>query len=177
MKTCFHAWLVGSGLLTAMFGLWFIAVMTGKVPYFLIFVLWLSPAAAAFLVSYFSPLKKTTLGLSMAIVTAVLAVAVNSAAQLVGDAVDLPGIEGAAILFGITLIYSGVGCGIGSLCGYVLAKKSPQTLIMRSAMLFLVCVLVATLAAIIWTRQIKYPDEVRDFEPPANAGESIPMQQ
>lgn len=123
MKTCFNAWLTGSGLLTAMFGIWFVAAMTGKAPYLLIFVLWLSPTAAAFLVSYFSPLKKTMLGLSMAFVTAVLAVAVNTAAQLVGDGVDFPGIEGAAILFGITLIYSTVGCGIGSLCGYMLAKR------------------------------------------------------
>jgi len=116
--------------------LWLAAVLIGEVEigavqihefrgiyYALMYFMWLSPAVAALVVSYFSPGRKILLAMSMAIVAAVFAVSVNGVGQLLGDHVDFSGLQGAIILFTVTMAYSGIGCAVGSLCGYFLSRK------------------------------------------------------
>jgi len=136
LTTGLRAYLGGLAVLSFAYGAWFVAVRFGgtylfgvrigeirEIYYGLVLFLWLSPALAAFLVSYFSPQKKMLLGMSMAFVAAIYAIVINTVPQLLGDAVDFPGIQGAVILFTITSVYSGVGCAAGGFCGYMLAKR------------------------------------------------------
>ena len=59
----------------------------------------------------------------MAPIAAVLASAINLAAQSRGLAVDFPGSGGTLTLFAVTLVYSGVLCVLGSIAGVLLAKR------------------------------------------------------
>lgn len=130
------AWFGGVGILAVAYGVWLVAVRIGEteigafrlgefhsVYFALMLFLWLSPVVSALVVSYFSLRKKILLGMSMTLVAAVLAVAVNGVSQLLGDAVDFSGLKGAIILFTVTTVYSGIGSAIGSLCGYWLSRK------------------------------------------------------
>lgn len=136
MSKMLRVWFGGAGVLAFACGAWLVAVRFGgtyllgvrigeihAIYYGLVLFLWLSPALAAFLVSYFSPQRRMFLGMSMALVAAVFAVLTNAIPQLLGDAVDFPGIQGALILFAITFVYSRFGCAVGIFCGYILAKR------------------------------------------------------
>jgi len=130
------AWFGGLGILAVAYGAWLVAVLIADVAigdvrmhefrgmyHALMYFLWLSPVVSALVVSYFSQRNKILLAMSMALVAAAFAVSVNGVGQLLGDAVDFSGLKGAITLFAVTTIYSGIGCAIGSFCGYLLSRK------------------------------------------------------
>ena len=81
---------------------------------------------AAFVTSYMSPSHKILLGISMAFPFALLAVALNSAEQFFGSAVDFPGFPGGLILFILVLISSVIISIPGSAVGYALTRNARQ---------------------------------------------------
>jgi hypothetical protein len=117
------AWCLGILVLVLAQGLWFGSVLTGFYSEFLVLLLWVSPFIAALVTAYSAPSRKMTMGVSMAVVAAVLVVAVNAAFQAAGTAVDFPGTKGGMTLFAITLLYSAVGAVLGSITGQWLTKK------------------------------------------------------
>lgn len=78
---------------------------------------------AAFVTAYLSPSHKILLGTSMAIPSALLAVALNSADQFLGTAVDFPGLKGGVILFVLVLISAAIISIPGSVAAYALKKS------------------------------------------------------
>ena len=124
--TPLRAWFIGAGILLASYVTWFIALQLNWHPQVLVILMWFlwgAPFVAALLSAYLAPHKKILVGLSMALLAAVFAVALNFIHQLRGDSVDFPGMQGSVILFFITLAYSAVFSGIGAISGSVLARK------------------------------------------------------
>jgi hypothetical protein len=117
------AWSLGILVLAVAQGLWFGSVLANVYSDLLILLLWVSPFIAALVTAYLSPGRKMAIGVSMALVAAVLVVALNAAFQVVGTAVDFPGAKGGLTLFAITLLYSAVGAILGSATGQWLTRK------------------------------------------------------
>ena len=122
-----RAWLAGVMVLVVANGAWFVSLQAHKFSSSLIWLLWISPLIAAFVSAYLSPRKKILLGISLAIPAAVLAVALNVTYELLGNAVDFPGVRGGTILFVITLGYSAMLCALGGGAGYYLAKRGSSS--------------------------------------------------
>jgi hypothetical protein len=117
------AWSLGILILVLAQGLWFGSVLVGTYSEFLILLLWVSPFIAALVAAYLSPNRKMAMGLSMAVVAAVLVVVFNAAFQGAGTAVDFPGAKGGLTLFSITLLYSAVGAALGGATGQWLTRR------------------------------------------------------
>jgi len=117
------AWLVGAGIVIFVYATWFVALQASQYSEVLVFLLWASPLIAAIVTSYLAPHKKILLGMSMVLPTTIMAVALNSVYQWLGNAVDFPGVRGGLTLSITTLVYSSVLCWLGSMGGMVLAKK------------------------------------------------------
>ncbi|RPH97279.1 MAG: hypothetical protein EHM68_08895 [Lysobacterales bacterium] len=111
------AWLLGVGLLLAIFALWLLLLRMEVFAQWALVLLWISPAVAAFVASYLSPSHKIILGLSMAIPTAVFAAALNRVLQIQGLAVDFPGPSGGLILFIVVLVGAAVLSSLGGILG------------------------------------------------------------
>lgn len=122
-NTMLRAWSAGAGIIILVYTAWFIALQAAQYSEALVVLLWLSPLAAALVTSYLAPRKKILLGISMVLPATILAVALNSVYQWLGNAVDFPGVQGGLILFTTTFVYGGILCGLGSIGGVVLAKK------------------------------------------------------
>lgn len=118
-----RAWTLGILVLIVAQGLWFGSVLADVYADLLVLLLWISPFVAALVTAYLSPQRKMAMGVSMALVAAVLVVALNAAFQVVGTAVDFPGAKGGLTLFAITLLYSAVGAVLGSVTGQWLTRK------------------------------------------------------
>ena len=124
--TSLRAWFIGAGILLASYVTWFIALLLNwkqQVLVILMWFLWGAPFVAALLSAYLAPHKKILICLSMALLAAIFAVALNFIHQLRGDSVDFPGMQGSIILFFTTLAYSAIFSGIGAITGSMLAKK------------------------------------------------------
>jgi hypothetical protein len=121
--TMFVAWSAGVGVLVAAYAIWFTFLQLNRFSESIMLLFWLSPLIAASVASYFGPSKKILLGASMAAPAAILAVLFNLLDQLLGKAVDLPGLHGGMALFFVTLIYAGILSGIGGFMGCFLATK------------------------------------------------------
>jgi len=117
------AWVAGAGVVVMVYVVWFIVLQTNQYSELLNILLWSSPLAAAAVAAYLAPSKKILLGISMALPTTALAVALNFVYQWLGNAVDFPGLRGGLILFTTTLAYSSILCGLGSAGGSALASK------------------------------------------------------
>ena len=115
------AWVMGFCVLLAALLIWELLLRLEVFSRLMAIVLWLSPGAAAFAAAYLAPTHKFILGASMGIPAALLAVAVNAAWQLQGNAVDFPGVGGALILLTVTFAYASVVASLGALVGYLLA--------------------------------------------------------
>lgn len=122
-----RAWLVGVAVLIVANGGWFVSLHAHKFSETLVWLLWVSPLIAAFVSAYLSPRKKILLGVSLAIPAATLIVVLNTIYELLGNAVDFPGVRGGTILFVVTLGYSVVLCALGGGAGYYLTKKSSNS--------------------------------------------------
>jgi hypothetical protein len=118
-----RAWAVGFGLLVLADGVWLSFVHAGVFSKWLLLVLQLSPVVSGFIVAYLAPRRKLLLGTSMAIPATVLVVLFNVSYEALGNAVDFSGAQGALILFTITLLYSGIACGLGSLVGGLISRR------------------------------------------------------
>jgi len=118
-----NAWLIGVGILAVAYLVWFFALLAKLFSGSLVILLWLAPFIAALISSYLGPSKKVLLGISMAIPTAIFAIAFNAGYQLLGNAVDFPGLKGTLILFVVTVIYGGILSLIGGVIGYFLSKQ------------------------------------------------------
>ena len=117
------AWFIGVSIILVANITWFLALQKKEYSEILFAILWGSPLVAAFIVAYLSPFKKMANSLSMSIPMAIIAVVFNGVYQLLGNTVDFPGIQGGLILFGTTLLYSLILCGLGGFLGYVSARK------------------------------------------------------
>lgn len=118
------AWLVGVAVLLVSNGVWFVSLQAHSFSVLLVWLLWISPLIAALVSAYLSPRKKILLGISLAIPAAIFAVALNTIYELLGNAVDFPGLRGGASLFVITLGYSVLLCALGGGVGYYLSRGS-----------------------------------------------------
>jgi hypothetical protein len=117
------AWLTGAGILVVVFAVWFVLLQANVFSQSFVIVLWVSPMIAAFVSAYLGPSHKILLGTSMAIPSALLAVALNSANQISGTAVDFPGLKGGFILFILVLISAAIISIPGSVAAYTLTKN------------------------------------------------------
>ena len=119
----FKAWSVGAAILAVAFVTWFIFLQAEVFSQSAFVLLWISPMVAAFVTAYLSPSHKILLGTSMAIPSALLAVALNSADQFLGTAVDFPGLKGGFILFVLVLVSAAIVSIPGSVAAYALKKS------------------------------------------------------
>jgi hypothetical protein len=119
----FKAWSTGAGILVVVFAIWFVLLQANVFSQSFVIVLWISPMIAAFASAYMGPSHKILLGTSMAIPSALLAVALNSANQISGTAVDFPGLKGGFILFILVLISAAIISIPGSVAAYTLTKN------------------------------------------------------
>jgi len=119
----FKAWLIGAGILAVIFAIWFVLLQANVFSQSFVIVLWISPMIAAFVSANLSPSHKILLGTSMAIPSALLAVALNSANQFSGAAVDFPGLKGGFILFILALISAAIISIPGSVAAYTLTRN------------------------------------------------------
>jgi hypothetical protein len=119
----FKAWLTGAGILVVVFAIWFVLLQANIFSQSFVIVLWISPMIAAFVSAYLGPSHKILLGTSMAIPSALLAVALNSANQFSGTAVDFPGLKGGFILFILVLISAAIISIPGSVAAYTLTRN------------------------------------------------------
>ena len=117
------AWCAGAAILILAHVAWHAAVQAGGYSGVLVSLLWLSPFVAGLVTSCFAPRRKIILGMSTAILSAVLVVAFNAAYQLLGHSVDFPGLSGGLILFSTTFVYAGAISAAGSVVGYLLTRK------------------------------------------------------
>jgi len=117
------AWLIGAGILVAIFAIWFVLLQAKVFSQSFVIGLWISPMIAAFVSAYLGPSHKILLGTSMAIPSALLAVALNSANQFSGAAVDFPGLKGSFILFILVLISAAIISIPGSVAAYTLTRN------------------------------------------------------
>lgn len=120
------ALVVGAGLLMAASGLWSATLQNEQFSEFNVIILWSSPFIAAFVSAYPAPNNKLLLGISMALPTAFLSVALNYFYQAQGNSVDFPGSRGAMILFMATILYGGIPCSIGAVIGRALSNKKME---------------------------------------------------
>ncbi len=118
------AWLIGVAILVAVFALWIIFLQMEVFSQSLAVLLWVSPFIAAFICAYLAPSRKLFLGISMALPSALLAVALNSGFAFFGSAVDFPGVEGGFTLFFLVLAASAVVCVLGAVAGSVLTRNA-----------------------------------------------------
>jgi hypothetical protein len=119
----FKAWSTGAGILVVVFAVWFVLLQANVFSQSFVIVLWISPMIAAFASAYLGPSHKMLLGTSMAIPSALLAVALNSANQFSGTPVDFPGLKGGFILFILVLISAAIISIPGSVADYTLPKN------------------------------------------------------
>jgi hypothetical protein len=122
----FRAWSIGVGILIAVFTMWFVLLQTNIFSQSIVVILWTSPLIAAFVSAYLGPSHKILLGTSMAIPSALFAVVLNSADQILGATVDFPGFKGGFILFVLVLISAAIVSIPGSLIAYALTKNDQQ---------------------------------------------------
>ena len=122
----FKAWSIGVGILIAIFMMWFVLLQANVFSQVIVVILWISPLIAAFVSAYLGPSHKILLGTSMAIPSALFAVALNSADQFLGTAVDFPGLKGGFILFILVLISAAIVSIPGSLVAYALTRNDRQ---------------------------------------------------
>ena len=118
------AWSIGAAILIVVFSIWFVFLQAEIFSQSALVLLWISPMIAAFVSSYLSPSHKILLGTSMAIPTALFAVAINSADQFFGTAVDFPGLKGGFILFILVLISAAIVSIPGSMAAYALTRNN-----------------------------------------------------
>ena len=59
----------------------------------------------------------------MAVLAAIVTTTSNLAFQILGNAVDFPGLRGGFVLFSLTLLYHGALCAIGAISGHMLTRK------------------------------------------------------
>jgi hypothetical protein len=113
------AWMAGAGVLAVAFGGW--SLLLGQEIYSepMAIGLGLSPVLAGYATSYLAPSHKFVLGVSLALPSALLVVALNSALQVYGGPVDFPGFGGGLILFVLALVGSTALASLGSVVGYV----------------------------------------------------------
>jgi len=119
----FKAWSIGAGILVVVFAIWFVLLQANVFSQSFVIVLWISPMIAAFVSAYLGPSHKILLGTSMAIPAALLAVALNSADQFFGTAVDFPGLKGGFVLLILVLISAAITTIPGSVTAYALTRN------------------------------------------------------
>ncbi len=112
-------WLVGVAILLLSYLLWFISLQFKVFSDYSMYLLWMSPFIASFIVAFFKPNKKLLIGTMLAISSAVIAVSFNSFYQVMGYSVDFPSVKGGFILFNIILIYSFFLCLLGIMLGSI----------------------------------------------------------
>ncbi len=116
------AWGIGFIILFIVDMMVFLATLINYDPRALMLPLRISPFVASFVAAYLSPRNKCTLGMSLAIPTAILSLVVTIAYQLLGKAVDFAGFQGGIILFAVSLAYGFILCSLGGAVGCFLAK-------------------------------------------------------
>lgn len=118
-----RAWIAGFMILFIADMLWIVGLQFEVLSKTLLLAGQVSPFIAAFASSYLAPRRKILLGCSMSVPAAILGVALTAVYQLFGAAGGFRGIQGAWILFEITIVYSAILCIAGSGAGYFLSRK------------------------------------------------------
>jgi hypothetical protein len=113
----------GIAALVVVYGAWFGALESHTYSRSLLVLLWAGPALASFVVAWTAPRSKFALGLSMAVLAAVLAAALNAVYEHLGNAVDFPGVSGALSVFAMTILPGAVVAGLGALAGQWAARR------------------------------------------------------
>jgi len=116
------AWSIGFIILFIADMMVVVATLFNYHPRALMLLLRISPFVASFVAAYLSPRNKFTLGMSLAIPTAILGLVVTIAYQLFGKEVDFAGFQGGLILFAVSLAYGFILCSLGGVAGYLLAR-------------------------------------------------------
>ena len=116
------AWSIGFIILFIADMMVVVATLFNYHPRALMLLLRISPFVASFVAAYLSPRNKFTLGMSLAIPTAILGLVVTIAYQLFGKEVDFAGFQGGFILFAVSLAYGFILCSFGGVAGYLLAR-------------------------------------------------------
>jgi|ERR1700690_213325 len=116
------AWGIGFIILFIVDMMVFVATLINYDQRALMPLLRISPFVASFVAAYLSPRNKFTIGMSLAIPTAILGLVVTIAYQLFGKAVDFAGLQGGLILFAVSLAYGFILCSLGGAAGCFLAR-------------------------------------------------------
>jgi hypothetical protein len=119
-------WAVGALIIFIAQVAWFLSLGTESFSQVFFILLWGSSGIAAFLVSFLSPRRKLLLGFSLLMPAATLIAILNYLYQLTGHTSDFPGLRGAVLLFVIALGWNAVTCGIGTLAGYILSRRTER---------------------------------------------------
>ena len=93
-----------------------------------LWVCYLGPPMAAFVVAYLAPRNKRIIGLSMALWGAALSDLLPLFYDLIGLPVDHIGLKGNVIRFFMNLVIYGFLCAIGSALGYLLSQPRSEAL-------------------------------------------------
>lgn len=88
-----------------------------------LFVLWILPAGAAFIASYFSRRYKLLSGLSYAIVLPILGATAHYVSGQLGAPTDFAGLRGAFIVFKIHFVLGAIAASVGTTLGLLLSRK------------------------------------------------------
>lgn len=124
-RSMLKAWTLGAGILFLGHVMWSMVLNSHTYPELLALTLKLLPTVAAFATAYLAPRKKILLGISMALLGAVLTSAFNFIYEAFDLPVDFAGPRGAPYLFMIALASNAFLCTIGSVAGYFLTKPQP----------------------------------------------------
>lgn len=115
---------LGVGILLVAHLLWPMVLMSKTYPALAAWTLHASPVFAAFAVAYLVPRKKILFGMSMMLVAATMSAVANLLYRELGLPTDLPGFRGSWIVFAVGLVSGTVLCGIGTVVGYLLSRKT-----------------------------------------------------
>lgn len=126
--TKFRAWLFGAAIIILVYAIWFIVLQLNLYSEVLVFILWACPFFGALITAYKAPQNKILLGISLSVVSALLAIFINFITQSRGISVDFPGVKGGVTLLSITLLYSVILCVLGSYVGKFLAHRLARRL-------------------------------------------------
>lgn len=88
-----------------------------------LFVLWILPAGAAFIASYFSKRYKLLSGISYVIVLPILGATAHYVSGQLGAPIDLAGLRGAFIVFKIYFVLGAIAASVGTTLGLLLSRQ------------------------------------------------------
>lgn|GEM_PF-1525520 len=117
------AWALGMAIVLVAHGAWILSLLAGWVSGTSLLLLWGSPALAAFVSSCLAPRWKMLMGAAIAVPAAALVGVLNFTDEVLGSAVDFPGIRGALTLLMMFMAWNLLLCTATAAAGYLLTRK------------------------------------------------------